>query len=204
MSRAALSVLKYAGGSAAGAVLAARAAVDGSEGTAPAHAQGSGLTVPRIPTLSIKRDTSSSSVPLRSLDDEALNQPLGRPQSLGAWSFTQDKVTGHHFVQSKVDPNDRYQAPDGSNWVHGVAHPRRDARAARVGGGRLDPAAAHVVAHHGRVVVGAAGAGRRAPHRGVADLHRLPRRVPALHRGRSCGGAGQQEPAMAPVVVERA
>ena len=123
MSRAALSVLKYAGGSAAGAVLAARAAVDGSEGTAPAHAQGSGLTVPRIPTLSIKRDTSSSSVPLRSLDDEALNQPLGRPQSLGAWSFTQDKVTGHHFVQSKVDPNDRYQAPDGSNWVHGVAHP---------------------------------------------------------------------------------
>jgi len=126
MSRAALSVLRYAGGSAVGVALTARATIDGSEGgTALAHAEGSasGPTVPRIPTLSIKRDTSSSAVPLRSLDEEALNQPLGRPQSLASWSFAQDKMTGHHFVQSKADPNERYQCPDGSNWVHGVAHP---------------------------------------------------------------------------------
>jgi|MDSY01.1.fsa_nt_gb hypothetical protein len=52
-----------------------------------------------------------------------LNQIPGKRQSLEEWSFAYDAWSNTHFVQSKSDARARWRAPDGSNFVNGVAHP---------------------------------------------------------------------------------
>lgn len=55
------------------------------------------------------------------LPPEKLNQPAGRPQSLNAWTIIREG--SDHYVQNCKDRNEVYKAPDGSNFVGGVAHP---------------------------------------------------------------------------------
>lgn len=55
------------------------------------------------------------------LAPEDLNQTPGYQQSLANWSITREGED--YFVESIKDRNIRFRAPDGSNFVEGVAHP---------------------------------------------------------------------------------
>eukprot|EP00930_Biecheleria_cincta_P065134 TRINITY_DN5081_c0_g1_i1.p1 TRINITY_DN5081_c0_g1~~TRINITY_DN5081_c0_g1_i1.p1 ORF type:complete len:391 (+),score=68.69 TRINITY_DN5081_c0_g1_i1:61-1173(+) len=55
------------------------------------------------------------------LPPEKLNQKPGYVQSLANWSIVREG--DDHFVEKKEDRNVRFKAPDGSNFVEGVAHP---------------------------------------------------------------------------------
>lgn len=55
------------------------------------------------------------------LQPEKLNQKPGYVQSLANWSIVREG--DDHFVENKEDRNLRFKAPDGSNFVEGVAHP---------------------------------------------------------------------------------
>uniref|UniRef100_A0A7S2VPB5 Sulfotransferase domain-containing protein n=1 Tax=Zooxanthella nutricula TaxID=1333877 RepID=A0A7S2VPB5_9DINO len=54
--------------------------------------------------------------------DAELNLKRGRPQSLEAWTIVREQ-SGQHFIERTDDRNERYRAPDGGNFVEGVAQP---------------------------------------------------------------------------------
>ena len=78
---------------------------------------------PCVATVGMSIHAARGTTHADEVERDRLNQPISRLQGLSCWNVVRDVFGPNHFIERADDTTERYRAPDGSNFVAGVAHP---------------------------------------------------------------------------------